>query len=656
MPSPFTLGDLAGKSLSAELPETPEPTGEAPRHAPASKGTAALALAALGVVFGDIGTSPLYSFKECVGGHHHVPVAVESVLGVGSLILWSLILIVAVKYLTFVLKADNHGEGGVLALLALVPDKSGLRGRITWLAALILLGGALLYGDGLITPAISVLSAVEGLSVATDAFDRLVVPLTCAILFALFLIQRRGTQRVGHLFGPVMILWFLALAGLGIAAIVRHPAALVAVDPRYAIRFLAHTEGTRALWVLGSVVLAITGCEALYADMGHFGKRPIKICWYGLVMPALALNYIGQAAVLMADPSKAANPFFALVPRGIWTYVLVVLATAATVIASQALISGVYSLTNQAIQLGFFPRVTVRHTSRATEGQIFLPEINWGLALACIALVLAFRESGRLAAAYGMAVTGTMAITSVGFYVVATRTWGWSRWRAVPLLLFFLCLDLPFLVSNLMKFFEGAWIPLAIGAGLFAVMVTWKRGRSLLAIRFRERAVPMAEFFSLVDDPRTVRVEGTSVFMASSPDFVPPILVHHLRNNRALHDLVILLTVASSHAPAVRGSERVRVAPLGKGVWRVVATYGFMEQPDAPAVIRSVCGTELPFFDTDDVIYYIGRETFVASDHGGMSRPEELLFAFLSRNALSATAYFRIPSEQVVELGMQLDL
>jgi KUP system potassium uptake protein len=639
----------------------PEATQETARGVQKPRPLGPLALAALGVVFGDIGTSPLYALKECVNGVHGVSPDPENVLGITSLMFWSLTMVVSVKYLTFVLRADNNGEGGVLALLALVPDRgnghtTGAKaGRITLLSALILLGASLLYGDGLITPAITVLSSVEGLSVATSALTPFVVPLTCGILLGLFMLQSRGTQRVGFLFGPVMVAWFVTLGVLGLVAIVRHPVVFEALNPLWGIRFLV-AHGRQSVWILGAVVLTITGCEALYADMGHFGRFPIRLCWYVLVMPTLVLNYFGQASVILDHPEAALNPFFALVPHGIWTYVLVALATAAAVIASQALISGVFSITHQAVQLGFFPRVTVRHTSRNIEGQIYLPEVNWGLALACCALVIGFRSSSALAEAYGMAVTATMAITSIGFYAVLRRTWGWSKARALPLLLLFLSFDLPFLFSNLIKFFEGAWIPLVVAAGFFIVMVTWKRGRALLAAHFAERAMPMAEFFQILDDPRIRRVEGTCVFMASAATHVPPILVHHLRNNRALHENVILLNVTSTHSPAIRDARRITTASLGKGVWRVVARYGFTEQPNVPDVMAKVCGSDLPFFDPDDITYYIGRETFLASNRGRMSRWQEHLFAFLSRNALSATTYFRIPPDRVVELGMQLDL
>ncbi len=655
--NPPSAGPPAPPAAAPDRPlSPPEPTGEAPRHHANPQTMRALALAALGVVFGDIGTSPLYAFKESVHGAHGISPTPDHVLGIASLMLWSIILVVGVKYLTFILRADNHGEGGVLALLAQVPDRRDRRpGEITALTALILMGGALLFGDAMITPAISVLSAIEGISVATDTFDSMVVPLTCIILFGLFAVQRRGTDTIGRMFGPVMMLWFGSLGLMGLVAILRHPAVLAAFNPIYAFAMLQDT-GWSVVGVLGSVALAITGCEALYADMGHFGRKPITWCFYGLVGPALVLNYLGQAALLLVDPEVASNPFFAMVPRGPATYALVVLATAATVIASQSMISGVFSLTNQAVQLGYFPRVTIWHTSRDTEGQIYLPEVNWGLALACITLVVTFKESTALASAYGMAVIGTMTITSIGFYKVARHSWGWSRAKALPLLVLFHSIELPYLLANLLKFFDGAWIPLAMGAVIFTVMVTWKQGRALVRQRYAERAESMERLYKRIDSSRTARVDGTSVFMASSLEQAPPILVHHLKHNRSLHETVILLTVNYTHTPAVRDAERIVVERLQLGLWRVVASYGFMENPDAPAIIERVGMIHLPDFDPNEVIYYIGRETLVPSDRGDMGEAQEKVFAFLSRNALSATTYFRIPPDRVVELGLQLDL
>jgi KUP system potassium uptake protein len=614
-----------------------------------------VALGALGVVFGDIGTSPLYAMKECVTGPHAQEVNQPNVFGILSLIFWSLILVIAVKYLTFIMRADNKGEGGILALLALVPDKMREKaaGKLSWVAVLVLFGAALLYGDGIITPAISVLSAVEGLEVATTSLKPVVVPVTCLILLGLFAIQSKGTERVGKLFGPVMVLWFLTLATLGIVNIVQHPMILLAVNPWYAVSFFSH-HGWHGFAVLGAVVLTLTGGEALYADMGHFGKLPIKTAWYAIVMPSLILCYFGQGALLLTHPEAASHPFFAMAPGGAFTYALVALSTVATIIASQALISGAYSLTNQAVQLGYFPRVMIRHTSQETEGQIYIPEINWGLAIACIALVLLFKESGRLAAAYGLAVTGTMTITSIVFYVVVRKSWGWPKGKALLALGCFLMLDLPFLGANLIKFVDGGYVPVVIGLALFAVMVTWKRGRAFLAMSLAERRRPVGAFLEELEQICAARVPGSSVFLTSNDSEVPAVLLHHIRHNRALTETVVLLTVVTEHVPWVAEESRARVSEVGKGIWRVVVRYGFMQRPDIPAALRAA--TPGVPANEGDATYYIGRETFLATDAGRMGRWSETLFGFVARNARPASAWFNIPPERVVELGLQLDL
>ncbi|APR84445.1 Kup system potassium uptake protein [Minicystis rosea] len=635
------------------------PSDPSHQHAPAAHdhgSTRALAFAALGVVFGDIGTSPLYALKECVGKEHGVAATPENVLGLLSLIFWALTMVVTVKYLTFIMRADNQGEGGILALLALVPDKLRGRGpRVGFIAAIVVFGAALLYGDGIITPAISVLSAIEGLEVATDSLKPVVVPLTCLILVGLFWVQKRGTAGIGRVFGPIMVVWFTAIAVLGIVYIVKNPAVLVALWPGHAVSFFLH-NGKHGFIVLGSVVLAITGGEALYADMGHFGRVPIRLAWYGIVLPALVLNYFGQGALLLADPSAAENPFFALVPKGALTYMLVALAAAATVIASQALISGAYSLTHQAVQLGFLPRVTVKHTSSETEGQIYIPEVNWALAVACIALVLAFRESSKLAAAYGIAVTGTMGITSVVYFVVLRQTWRWPLWKALPLLIFFLAWDLPFFGSNLLKFMEGGWVPMFVGAGLFAMMIVWKRGRAFLAMSFEERSKPIDAFLGSVDQLAKARVPGTAVFLTSSEREVPPVLLHHVHHNKVLHDTVILLTVRMEHVPRVDPGTEFELRALSHGFHRLVIRSGFMQTPNVPALLRAAAvRTGVPI-DFEDITYYLGRESFLATDAGNMGRITESLFAFMARNSGSPTAYFGLPAERVVELGMQVDL
>ncbi len=629
--------------------------------------TPGLVLAALGIVFGDIGTSPLYTLKECTHSEHGVPADVPAnVLGVLSLIVWSLMLVVTVKYLTFIMRADNQGEGGILALLALVPDKLRVSkaAGVGLVAVLVIAGAALLYGDGMITPAISVLSAVEGIDVTGDlkftlplvglvAMKDLVVPITCVILFLLFMIQSRGTGDVGRLFGPIMLLWFGTLAVLGAYHVYQHPQVLEAADPRHALSFFA-THKAHGFTVLASVVLAVTGGEALYADMGHFGAMPIRIAWLVLVFPALLLAYFGQGALVLADPATATNPFYSMVPHGGWTYAMVALATAATIIASQALISGAFSLTHQAIQLGFFPRVTVKHTSHEAEGQIYVPEINWLLAAACIALVLGFKESSKLAAAYGIAVTGTMAITSIVYFVVARNTWGWSLPKAGALVLFFLAFDIPFFAANLTKLFDGGYVPILVGAAFFATMVIWKRGRRLLADVMRTKTKPLADFLGS-SATKLERTSGTAIVMCSLGHGVPPSLAHHATRVHALPKSIVLLTIEFAHVPSVKDAERVTVEKLESGFWRVTGKFGFMETPDVPALLElaRAKGLELAL---DDVTYFLGRETILAEPGGKMGAWEEGFFAFLSRNSRPATTYFKLPPEQVVEIGTQIDL
>jgi KUP system potassium uptake protein len=627
-------------------------------HGHAREALPTLALGALGVVFGDIGTSPLYALKECVTRDHGVPPTPENIYGLLSLIFWALTMVVTVKYLTFIMRADNQGEGGILALLALVPDRlrQGKRaGTVGFIAALVLFGAALLYGDGIITPAISVLSAIEGLEQATPAFHHYTVPITCVILLVLFAIQSRGTAGIGKIFGPVMLAWFLTIATMGIVFIARQPAILRALSPHHAVSFCLH-QGWRSLVVLGSVVLAITGGEALYADMGHFGRRPIRLAWYAVVIPALVLNYFGQGALLLKDPAQADNPFFSMVPTGLPTYLLVALSTVATVIASQALISGAYSLTRQATQLGYLPRISVKHTSSATEGQIYVPFVNWMLALACIALVLAFRESSRLAAAYGIAVTGTMGITSVVYYVVVREDWKWPRWKALPLLLLFLGWDIPFFVSNMLKLPDGGYVPIVVALIIFTVMMVWRRGRALLMARLTATAPPIERFIDGIEQQARARVPGTGVFLTAQPGGTPAVLVHFVEHARALHERVVLLTVTFDRVPRVPLGERATVEELGKGFVRVNIHTGFMEKPDVPARLRHACATARLDLDAADTTFFIGHETFLATSKGEMRRVPETIFSFLYKNAGSATGYFGLPPENVLELGMQIDL
>ncbi|NUO50160.1 MAG: potassium transporter Kup [Polyangiaceae bacterium] len=632
----------------------------------------ALALGAVGVVYGDIGTSPLYALKECVHGPHAVPPTLPNVFGILSLVFWSVILVISVKYLTFIMRADNQGEGGILALLALLPENPEKKkhGRVGVLTALVLFGACLLYGDGIITPAITVLSATEGLEVATHGMKPFVVPLTVAILLGLFALQKRGTATIGRLFGPVMVVWFVTLGVLGAFHISKHPEILAAANPIYAVRFFQehHIHG---FVVLGSVVLVLTGGEALYADMGHFGRRPIQIAWYGLVLPGLLLSYFGQGALLTTAPDAetlkqvAANPFYAQVPKGWFVLPLVILATMASSIASQALISGAYSLTRQAVQLGYLPRVTITHTSSSTEGQIYIPEVNAALAIGCVSLVLVFQQSSSLAAAYGIAVTGTMGITTIAFFVVAHQRWHWSLGRVLPLAATFLAIDLSYFGANALKIVDGGFVPIVVGICLFTSMLVWKRGRALLAEHFLALMRPLKEFIEgmrkghFTTDERQqlpiVRVPGVAVFLTSNPGGTPPLLLHHVRFNKAIHDVVLLVTVMNEKVPRVL-ERRVEFEPLDQGFYRVKIRVGFMETPNVPRMLkRAVKEFDLPF-SFDDVAYYLGRETLLATGAGKMSHRAEQLFAFMSRNSQTAPRYFGIPPQRVVEIGMQIDL
>jgi KUP system potassium uptake protein len=626
----------------------------APSVAPGARvrtgGVVGLAFGALGVVFGDIGTSPLYTLGVGIAPGRGMPPERADVLGVCSLIVWSLTLVVTVKYLGFVMRANNHGEGGILALLALVPHRQ-TSARIGAVALLVVAGAALLYGDGIITPAISVLSALEGVELAAPGFKSVVVPLTCLVLLGLFAIQRRGTGGLGKVFGPVMTAWFVCIGTLGAWHIGRHPAVLAALSPTWGADYFAR-HGVRGLPILGVVVLAVTGGEALYADMGHFGARPIRLAWASLVFPALVLCYLGQGALVLRDAAAVTSPFFSMVPTGAATYALVALSTAATIIASQALITGVFSLTHQAVELGFFPRVTVTHTSHSAEGQIYVPEMNWALCIACIALVLIFRQSTRLAAAYGIAVSGTMGVTSFVYFVVTRRTWGWPLWKALPPLCLFLSFDIPFFAANLLKFMEGGWIPILVGAGMFVLMVDWRVGRTVLAQRLAQASPPLSEFLQRLDSKDIVRVPGTAIFLSSNPEATPVVLSVQARRMRALREHLLLLTVQTDHVPRVEERDRMSVEDMGKGVFRIIVRSGFMERPDIPVILAKA---GLPV-DLDDATYFLGRETFVVGKGGRMGLFSEGLFAFLSRNAKSPTSWFSIPPDQVIEVGMQMDL
>jgi KUP system potassium uptake protein len=610
-------------------------------------------------VYGDIGTSPLYAMRECFFGTHSVRPTHENVLGVLSLIIYSLFLVISIKYVAIVMRADNHGEGGILALTALIPGRGGARAASSRLAlgrpvliALGIFGTALLYGDGMITPAISVLGAVEGLEVVTPVFGAYVVPITVAILVALFAIQRFGTHRVGGLFGPIVIVWFVSIATLGVVWIVRAPAVLGAFDPRHALTFFAD-NGFTGFAVLGAVFLVVTGGEALYADMGHFGRKPIRLAWFVLVLPALLLNYFGQGALLLLDPTADA-PFFQLAPS--WALLpLVGIATAAAIIASQALISGSFSITRQAIQLGLAPRLDVEHTSASEIGQIYVPQVNWALMVATVVIVLGFRSSGAVAAAYGIAVTLTMIITVLLLYVVMTEVWHWAKPLAAAVVIGFLLIDVSFFGANALKIMQGGWVTLAVAALLFTLMTTWKTGRRLVADRLTARAIPLEDFIETVSAAQPVRVPGTAVFMTAQPTGTPPALAHNLRHNKVLHEHVVVLTVSTAQQPHVSPKERVSIEALDHDVFNVRVQYGFMEDPDVPAALLQACDQGLPL-DPDDLTYFLGRETIIVTRRKGMAVWREKLFVLMARNAVRATAFFRLPTERVVELGVQVEM
>jgi KUP system potassium uptake protein len=625
-------------------------------HAPATgKRLAFLTLTALGVVYGDIGTSPLYALRECFKPEYGIHPTPDNIVGVLSLILWTLILVVSVKYIVFILRADNRGEGGILSLLALLLQRQQRetdRWRRRILIVLGLFGAALLTGEGVITPAISVLSAVEGLEVGAPALSRLVVPVTLVILFLLFMGQRYGTSKVGSAFGPIMLLWFVTIGTLGLRSIISAPEVLVAINPWYGVRFFID-HGVAGFLTLGAVVLCITGCEALYADMGHFGKRPIRIAWFAAALPALMLNYFGQGALLLGAPSAASSPFYLLAPPGFHVPLLLI-ATAAAIVASQALISGAFSLTQQSIQLGYSPRMQIIHTSKREAGQIYIPEINKALMVGCLVLVVAFRSSSALSAAYGIAVTGAMAITSMMFGVVARGRWNWPLPRVIALTAGFLIIDLSFFSANVIKVEHGGWVPLMLALGIYTLMSTWKRGRQQLGQIQDGNAMPLDTFLTSISRNPPARVKGTAVFMTSSPEGVPVVLLHHLKHNKMLHETVILLSVQTRGIPEVGRDHIVQFQALGQGFYRVVANYGFMQSPNIPDVLATVAaqGVSIPPMDTS---YYLGRERLVLTGHTHMSRWRKALFAIMSRNARSATEFFQIPPNRVIELGAQIE-
>ena len=618
------------------------------------KQQAALALAALGVVYGDIGTSPLYTMKEVFAGIHPIPLTPENVLGILSLILWSLIIVVSIKYVVFIMRADNRGEGGIMAMIALALQ--GAKGQPKYQRAIMLaglLGAGMFYGDGVVTPAISVLSALEGLDVATPAFRPFVIPLTLTVLFVLFFVQRKGTGSVGAFFGPVMLLWFATLGGLGIYNIVSSPGVLRAFSPTYGLFFLIENSGI-AIVAMGAVVLSVTGAEALYADMGHFGSTPIRQAWFAFVLPALMLNYFGQGALLLAHPEAAENPFYHLAPH--WMLLpLVALATLATVIASQAVISGAFSVTRQAMQLGFLPRLEVKYTSEKTEGQVYLPGVNWGLFFAVVLLVLGFRSTNNLAAAYGIAVTGDMVITSVLATFVAAKSWGWGWKRAIALFAVFLLVELTFLFANILKIPDGGWFPLAAGALVFLLMSTWKRGSQMVKERTSGESIELEPFIDALLISEPVRVMGTSVFMAAENTHVPNAMLHNLMHNKVLHERVFVVSVEVFDVPYVPEIDRVEIKALKGGFYRLTVQYGFKDEPDIPLAL-SLCAEQGLVVDMMETSFFLGRETLIPRVAAGMMQWREKFFVYMYRNASSATSFYKIPSNRVVELGTQVVL
>ena len=609
----------------------------------------AITVAAIGVVFGDIGTSPLYALKEIFNGHHPIPVTPENILGVLSLVFWAIIVLVTIKYVAIIMRADNRGEGGSLALLALVTEKAK-NPRLAWIITLLgIFAAALFYGDSMITPAISVLSAVEGLEIITRDLKPYVIPITLGILTGLFFIQKHGTGAMGKLFGPVMVAWFAVLAILGVLQIVHNPAVLLALNPLFAVFFISEHPGL-AFLALGSVVLAVTGGEALYTDMGHFGRFPIRLAWFGFVMPALVLNYFGQGALLLVEPEAIASPFFHLAPD--WALIpMVGLATAATVIASQAVISGAFSVARMSIQMGLLPRMQIIHTSGMEEGQIYVPFTNWSLYLAVIALVIGFQNSSNLAAAYGIAVTGTMLIDTILVAFVMALLWKWNKFLVALVAGSLLVVDIAFFAANAIKIPEGGWFPLVIGLVSFTVLTTWRRGRRMVSEEMAKQSIPMDDFIESIDGVH--RIYGTAIFMTSAKDGVPPALLHNLKHNQVLHERVVLVTVQTTDTPIVNDMERIYLHRMQKGFMRLIVRYGFMESPDIPGALE-LCKGHGERFDMMETTFYLSRETIVPSMARGMLPARARLFAVMSKNATSASDFFHIPTNRVVELGTQL--
>lgn len=631
---------------------------ESQRQSPVSlfnKKIIILAVASIGVVFGDIGTSPLYAIKACFHGKHAITPSMPNILGVLSLIFWSMAVVVSIKYVIFILRADNRGEGGIFALISLLntSDKSLSRFIQSILLFAGILGAGLLYGDGVITPAISVLSAIEGLEVATRAAAPYIIPLTCVVLVLLFSLQRRGTASIGKLFAPIMVLWFLSIGAFGIMQIISEPSVFRAINPVYALNFFVN-NGVHGIVVLGSVVLCITGCEALYADLGHFGRNAIRLSWFSFVFPTLLCNYFGQGALLLAHPEMNVNPFYKIVPE-VLLYPMIGLSTIATIIASQALISGAYSLTQQAVQLGLCPRVRIVHTSSEVQGQIYIPFVNYALMIACIGVVIGFKQSDALAGAYGIAVTGTMLITSILYLLVLTHYRKWSLWKVIPLVGIFLAFDIAYVTGNAFKIVDGGWFPLFVATIIAMAMTTWNKGRKELYRNLIGSRFPLESFLAELPKSHMPRVSGTAVFMTLSTQGTPPTLLHNVKHNHILHEKVVLLSIKTTDTPTVLAGERIKLTDLGQGFYRVEAFYGFMQKPNVPQIMKILAQYGL-VTDPMTTTFFLGKETLLTSGKSKMMQWRKAIFAFMSRNAGNPTLYFGIPANRVVELGTQIEL
>ena len=651
---PIIHFNMADYSSSTDHPGTSGSSS----HSHGSNPFLLLSLGALGVVFGDIGTSPLYAFRECFINEAGIILSSESILGILSLIFWTITSVVSIKYMVFVMRADNRGEGGILSLMALAmrasqADAERKSKRKLFLLVIGVFGAALLYGDGIITPAISVLSAVEGLKFVTPVFDSYVIPITIFIMNALFLVQRLGTGRIGKVFGPLILCWFVTIGILGIRGIMLAPEVWHALDPRHAISFIID-NGFRSLAVIGAVFLVVTGGEALYADMGHFGRKPIRFAWYTIAMPGLFLNYLGQGALVMTDPEAISNPFYLLAPK--WGLIpLVILSTLATITASQALISGAFSITRQAIQLGLCPRLTIVHTSSREVGQIYVPFVNWSLFAGVIWLVLTFKSSSQIASAYGIAVTGTMVITTILAAIVARKKWAWSAFKVALIFLPFMFIDLGFLGANLMKIHNGGWVPLVVGVAIFILMTTWQRGRKILYTKLKERSVSVEDFCQLLLRQPPIRISGTAVYMAGDPWGVPVPLLHNLKHNKVLHERIAILTIQTKGVPSVPKEKRVEVQEIIPNFYRIIVSYGFMETPKMKHILDACRERDL-HFKVYETTFVLGRETILPSSKPSMPLWQEKIFALMSRNAQRPTAFFRIPPNQVIEVGIQIEI